>query len=197
MTKTNKRASSLHDRMPAIPASKMTHAQKRAAQVVIKGPRGALIGPFVPALRSPEFMVRLQALGEYLRYRSALGPKLGELVILLTARLWTQNFEWSVHAPLAKRAGLKPDVIEAIAQGMRPLNATKDEALVIDFFTELTHNRSVCDATYARAVRQFGEQAVIDMIGAIGYYSTLAMIMNVAAPVLDSDERAGLLPFPK
>jgi 4-carboxymuconolactone decarboxylase len=134
MTKTpNKRAASFFDRMPPIAASKMTKAQKQAAEAVIQGPRGALTGPFIPALRSPEFMVRLQALGEYLRYHSALGPKLGELVILLTARLWTQNFEWSVHAPLAKKAGLKGDVIEAVAQGRRPLNVTEDEAAAIDF----------------------------------------------------------------
>lgn len=168
------------DRMPPIPASRMTPEQKQAAAVVIQGPRGALIGPFIPALRSPEFMLRLQSLGEYLRYHSALGPKLGELVILLTARQWSQEFEWSVHTPLARKDGLKSEIIRAIAEGRRPPSMDADEALVFDFVDELARNRSVSDATYKSAVRQFGEQAVIDLVGAVGYYSTLAMLMNVA-----------------
>ena len=166
--------------MPPLAPRKMSATQKQAADAVIEGPRGALIGPFIPALRSPEFMTRLQSLGEYLRYYSALGPRLGELVILLTARLWTQNFEWHVHAPLAKKHGVKRAVISAIAEGRRPLTMRDDEALVYDFFMELSHNRSVSDATYSRAVKQFGERGVIDLTGAVGYYSTLAMIMNVA-----------------
>jgi 4-carboxymuconolactone decarboxylase len=168
------------DRMPPLPARKLTAGQKQAAETVVNGPRGALIGPFIPALRSPQFMLRLQSLGEYLRYHSALGPRLGELVILLTARLWTQNFEWYVHAPLAKKHGLKRKVIDAVAQGRRPLKMQDDEALVYDFFMELAHNRSVSDQTFARAAKTFGEQGVIDLTGAVGYYSTLAMIMNMA-----------------
>jgi 4-carboxymuconolactone decarboxylase len=185
--------SSPKDRMPPLSARKMTAAQKQAAQAVIQGPRGALIGPFIPALRSPEFMLRLQSLGEYLRYHSALGPRLGELVIILTARLWTQHFEWHVHAPLAKKHGLKREVIDAIAEGRRPVHMKHDEALVFDFFMELAHNRSVSDATYAHAANLFGDQGVIDLIGAVGYYSTLAMIMNVART--PSPERV-LQPFP-
>ena len=174
-------------------ARKMTAAQKQAADAVINGPRGALIGPFIPSLRSPEFMARLQSLGEYLRYHSALGPRLGELVILLTARQWSQNFEWYVHAPLAKKYGLKRDVIAAIAQGRRPLKMKDDEALVHDFFNELVHNRGVSDMTFARSKKAFGEQGIIDLTGAVGYYSTLAMIMNVARTPAGED---GLAPFP-
>jgi 4-carboxymuconolactone decarboxylase len=185
----------MRDRMPPIPEDEMTPAQKHAAQMVISGPRGALIGPFVPALRSPEFMMRLQSLGEYLRYHTALGPKLGELVILLTARYWSQNFEWYVHEPVARKHGLKAEVIQAIAEGRRPDCMSEDEALIHDFFTELQYNKAVSDATYARAVEKLGEQAVIDMTGAMGYYTTLAMIMNVARTPLPEGAPAALAPL--
>ena len=183
------------DRMPPIPARRMTPAQKAAAERVASGPRGALIGPFIPALRSPEFMTRLQHLGEYLRYHTALGPKLGELAILLTARDWTQNFEWYVHAPLGLKHGLTKDTLAAIAAGQRPLNMPEDEALVHDFVRELQHNRSVSDATYDRAVKQFGEPAIIDLTGAVGYYSTLAMIMNVARTPVPDGAKPALAPL--
>ena len=173
------------DRMPPIPADKMSAAQKSAAAELAAGPRGGLNGPFVPLLRSPEFMSRLQKTGEYLRYRSSLGPKLNEFVILLTAREWTQQYEYSVHAPLALKAGLKPEIVAAVTQGRRPGGMAADEEIVYDFCAELREHRSVTDATYARAVERFGEQGVIDMTGVVGYYSMLAMIMSVARTPVD------------
>src|SRR5258705_11643731 len=107
------------DRMPPIPADKMTDAQKKAAAELAAGPRGAYSsrGPFVPLVRSPELMSRVQKVGEYLRYSSSLPQKLVEMTVLMTARHWTQQFEWKAHYPLALKAGLKKDVADAIAEG--------------------------------------------------------------------------------
>ena len=166
--------------MPPIPAEQMTPQQRDAVAEIASSRRGGLIGPFVPALRSPELMRRLQSLGDYLRFDNAIGGKLTEMTILLTARAWRQDFEWHVHAPLARQAGLDPAIIDAIAAGRRPERMPEDEAIVHDLFDELQQTHGVGDATYARAVQAFGEPGVIDLVSAIGYYSTLAMIMNVA-----------------
>ena len=166
--------------MPPIPSEQMTPAQREAAQEVTAGLRGAVYGPFVPLLRSPELTRRLQKVGEYLRYEPQLPPKLREMTILLVAREWTQDFEWDVHAPLAAAEGLGHAVIQAIAEGRRPAALADDEAVVHDFFFELTRARTISEATYARAVEAFGEQGVVDLVALIGYYATLAMIMNVA-----------------
>jgi 4-carboxymuconolactone decarboxylase len=168
------------DRMPPIPAEQMTAEQRRAAAEIASSRRGGLIGPFIPALRSPELMRRLQSLGDYLRFDNAMGRKLTEMTILLTARAWRQDFEWHVHAPLARQSGLDPAIIDAIAAGRRPDCMAEDEAIVHDLFDELRQTHALGDATYARAVQAFGEPGVIDLVSAIGYYSTLAMIMNVA-----------------
>jgi 4-carboxymuconolactone decarboxylase len=167
--------------MPPIPPALMTPAQKAAVDEIASGPRGALIGPFIPSLRSPEFMRRLQHLGTYLRYDNALGHRLTEFTILLVASAWRQDFEWYVHAPQAAKAGIEPDVIAAIAERRRPGRLTEDEAIVYDLFTQIEKTRTVDDALYARAVGALSEQKVIDLVGTIGYYSTLAMLMNVAA----------------
>src|SRR5262245_27602606 len=93
------------DRMPPIAAEKLTAAQQTAV-AEFKAARSAEIsGPFIPLLRSPEAMTRTRALGDYLRFRSALPPRLSEFVILLTARQWTQNYEWNAHEPIARQAG--------------------------------------------------------------------------------------------
>jgi 4-carboxymuconolactone decarboxylase len=185
------------DRMPAIPLEKMTDLQKKYAEEIIRGPRGALYGPFVPLIRSPELMDRAQRMGEYLRFKSAIGTKLSELVILITARQWTQQVEWAIHESIAIKSGIKADVVRAIAEGCYPAGMSEDEQIVYTFCTELHVNKSVADATYERAVKRFGEQGVIDMLGINGYYTFLAMIMNGTRTAVPDGKPASLKAFPK
>ena len=185
------------DRMPPIPADKMTDAQKKAAAELAAGPRGAFRGPFVPLVRSPELMSRVQKVGEYLRYSSSLPQKLVEMTVLMTARRWTQQYEWNAHYPLALKAGLKKDVADAIAEGRHPAGMAEDEEIAYNFTTELNQNGSVSDPTYAHAVGTFKEQGVIDLIAVNGYYSLLGMVMGVARTPLAPGDTPMLKPFPR
>ena len=179
------------NRFPPIPAEKMTDAQKKAA-ADFKAARGVdVFGPFVPLLRSPEVMTAARAMGDYLRFRSVLPPRLSEFLILLTAREWSQQYEWGVHQPIALKAGVKPEVVAALTEGRRPEAMTAEETLLYEFFDELQRTRGVSDSTYRRALAAFGEQGVVDITGIIGYYTFLAMTLNTArtppdpgAPVL-------------
>ena len=105
------------DRMPPLPAEQLTPEQQAAVEE-FRAARGTdrVGGPFAPLLRSPEMMNRARNVGDYVRYRSALPPRLSEFVILLTARHWTQDYEWYVHAPIAEREGLDRAVIEAVGR---------------------------------------------------------------------------------
>jgi 4-carboxymuconolactone decarboxylase len=172
----------MKDRLGPIPFAAMSAAQQVAAQVVIDGPRGALYGPFVPLIRSPELMSAAQQMGEYLRYRSAIGTRLTELAILVTARHWSQQVEWAIHAPIARECGIAEAVIAAIAARARPAatDLLADEALVYEFCVQLHQRQRVDDATYAAALAAFGEQGVVDLMGINGYYTFLAMVMNAA-----------------
>lgn len=184
-------------RMPMIPDAQMTEAQKAVVKEIVSGPRGHLVGPFIPLLRSPDFMNRLQKTGEYLRFNSALEPRRSEMVILMTARVWSQVFEWHHHRIIAEKTGLAAEIIDAIAEGRRPAKMAADEAAIYDFIDELSRNRSVSDPTYARAKEHFGERGVIDMIGIHGYYSLLAMILNVSRAPLPEGSKTDLEPFPQ
>jgi 4-carboxymuconolactone decarboxylase len=183
-----------HDRLGPLPDEQMSAAQRAAAQAIVDGPRGALYGPFVPLLRSPELLEHAQRMGEYLRYRSAIGTRLSELAILVTARQWDQKVEWAIHAPVAAHSGIRADVIDAIASRRAPRALPEDEAAVYQFCTELHQLKRVTDPTYARALALFGEHGVVDLMGINGYYTLLAMVMNsaqtavppsVAAPLPD------------
>lgn len=168
------------DRLPPIPPEAWTDLQRQSAEEIINGPRGALLSPFIPLLRSPELLQHAGRMGEYLRYRSALGLRLSELAILIVARWWSQQVEWAIHAPIAAREGVSRGTIAAIAEGRRPDQMAEDEAVVHDLSTELLVNRGVSDATWARAIAAFGEHGAVDLIGLNGYYSLLAMVMNAA-----------------
>ena len=170
----------MKDRLGPLAPEQLSEAQKASAQAIIDGPRGAVYGPFVPLLRSPELMDCAQRMGEYLRYRSAIGTRLSEMAILVTAREWNQQVEWAIHAPIAERSGIGADIIGAIAQRRRPAQMLVDEELVYDFCMELHRDKRVTDATYANAVALFGEKGVVDLMGINGYYTLLAMVMNAA-----------------
>jgi 4-carboxymuconolactone decarboxylase len=186
------------ERMPAMRQEDMNDEQKAAAQELISGPRGAVFGPFIPLLRSPELMNRLQKVGEYLRYQSALTPRLNEFVMLIVSRHWTQQFEWATHYPLAIKAGMKPETLDALAQGGRPKGMTEDEEIAYEVCDELVRTHGLCDASYERALGRFGERGVIDMVGLIGYFTTVSMVMNVARTPPQADTAVQpLAPFPR
>jgi 4-carboxymuconolactone decarboxylase len=185
------------DRMPPIPADKLTDAQRKAIAEFTTARSADISGPFIPLLRSPEVMTRARAMGDYLRFRSSLPPRLSEFVILITARRWTQQYEWNAHQPLALQGGVKADVVKAIAEGRRPEPMAADEDAVYTLVEEVDRNRSVSDATYARAVAAVGEQGVVDTLGLVGYYTMLALVMNTARTPLPPGATAALAPFPK
>jgi 4-carboxymuconolactone decarboxylase len=147
-------------------------------------------------LRSPEVMLRAKAMGDYLRFRNVLPKRVSEMVILIAAREWTQQFEWTYHYKHAMEAGLDKGIADAIAEGRRPDAMAEDEAAAYDFSIELHHHRSVSDKTYARALTLFGERGIVDLVGITGYYSFLAMMMNVARTPADTGEVKPLQRFP-
>jgi 4-carboxymuconolactone decarboxylase len=167
-------------RLPTIPPEQYTAEQKKAAADFLEARKVPVFGPFEPMMHSPEVMSIARSTGDYLRYHSAIGNTLSELVILVTAREWSQDFEWYVHQPIALKAGISKDITDAIADGRRPVGMSTDEEVVYDFTIELQKNKRVSDATFNRAEQRFGKKGVVDMVGISGYYTSLAMQLNTA-----------------
>jgi 4-carboxymuconolactone decarboxylase len=184
------------DRLPEIPDAQMTAEQKAVMDEIASGPRGRIGGPFIPLMRSPELMNRLQKVGEYLRYHNTMGLRNSEFAVLVAARHWSQPIEWSIHRPIAEREGIAPAICDAIAEGRRPDGMNADESLIYDALEELRSNRCISDVTYQKALTRFGEQGVIDLVAHYGYYSLLAMVMNVARTALPGGATSGLKAFP-
>ena len=139
-------------------------------------------------------MLRAGAMGDYMRYHTTLPPRLNEFIILITARHWTQQFEWHVHQPAALNAGLSHDIVNAIAAGRRPMGMSEEEKIVHDFTIELLRGQNVSDPVYAAAAARFGEQGIVDMVGVAGYYTFLSMVMNTARTPVPADSTVPPLP---
>ena len=159
--------------------SNMRTAEQQRAIDEFKALRGVEpFGPFIDLLASPELMNRVSALGEYLRYRSALSPRLSEFAILVTAAEWQQSVEWEIHAPIAMKAGIPEAALDALWSGGMPPNLEPDHQVLYDLCMELHRDHRVTPATHERAVAALGEQGVMDAIGICGYYALLAMVLN-------------------
>jgi 4-carboxymuconolactone decarboxylase len=166
-------------RFKPLSLEEMTAEQKRVAEEIVSGPRKGMRGPFNALLRSPELAEHAQKLGAYVRFNTSIPQRLNELAILLTARRWTAQYEWYAHHRLAMQAGLNPDIAAAIAEGKRPAAMQADEAIVYDFCKEMLDTGEVSDARFKAVVEKFGERGAIDLIGAMGYYSLVSMVLNL------------------
>ncbi len=175
------------ERLPTIPPAQYTDEQKKAAEDFLAARKAPVFGPFEPLMHSPQVMSQARAMGDYLRYNSAVGNTLSELVILITAREWSQDYEWYVHYPIALKMGIKPEVAAAIADGRRPVGMSDDEEIVYDFSTELHRNKRVSGRTFERAEKRFGKKGVVDLTGINAYYALLAMQLNVAQYPMPKD----------
>lgn len=167
-------------RMPELKPDQLNADQKAMYDALMAGPRHSVEGPFNAWMRSPDLGNRLQKVGEYLRFNTSLPHNLNEFAILITAVEWKSGFEWYAHYPLAIKAGLEPAVAKDLQEGRRPAGMTADETVVYDFSTQLQRQKQVSNAAYAAAVKRFGEQGVVDLVGLLGYYNVVSMTLNVA-----------------
>jgi len=160
--------------------AELNPAQKVLADAALASGRSSLDGPLNIYLRSPEMAELARPLEDYLRTQStAIPARLKEIAILLTARFWGGQYVWYSHRQYAIAAGLAPDFIDAMAAGARPATMTSDEAVVFDFCQELLATRQVSDANFKALATRFGERGVVELVGLMGHYHTLAMLFAI------------------
>lgn len=189
-------AVSAQERLPAVSPQDYTSEQQQVlAQIASSGPRKELFSPLLPMLRSPDLAYTAERFGETVYYNSSLDKRIYELAVLLLARETTQQFEWRVHYPLAIKAGIAQENVDAIGNGRRPPHLAADEAIAYDFIVELYTAHQVRDATYAHFVDKFGERGVVDLVGLLGYYNTIALMMNVNRTPLNPGTAPPLRPL--
>src|ERR1700693_5873827 len=135
-------------RLPVLAEDKLDDAQRALLESLRSGPRGDRVrlgGPFGVYMHAPQYGELTQRLGAFLRFNTSVEPRLSEFAILCTARMWRAQYEWYAHAPLAEKAGVKPEAIRDIKAGRAPKKAAKDERAIFDFVQELYKKRRVSE----------------------------------------------------
>jgi len=167
-------------RFPKLTPDQMTAAQREVAAEIAAGPRGEVRGPFIALLHNPELAGKLQKLGEHLRWKGKLPPRLKELAVLVTARRWTCQHEWVMHSKLALEGGLALQVVEAIKQGKEPTGMSDEETAVYTFCREVHATGRAGDAAFAAIEKRFGLDGALELVALNGYYTLMAMVLNTA-----------------
>ena len=167
-------------RFPQLKLEELNEQQRPFADEILKISSLGISGPYNEMLRSPMMGQRLFNLLDYLRFNTTVPRKLNEFAILIQARLWTSQVEWTAHYPLAIKAGLAPAVADELGEGKRPASMQPDEAAVYDYCMELSTKHEVSDATFKRLREVFSEQQVVDLTSVSGTYITVAMLASAA-----------------
>ncbi|HEY8046151.1 MAG TPA: carboxymuconolactone decarboxylase family protein [Streptosporangiaceae bacterium] len=162
-------------RLPALTA--MSPRQQEISDRITSR-RGGTRGPFLVWLRSPELCEKVEALGAYCRFESSLDLRLRELSLLIAARHWDAQYSWNAHVGKAADAGVSRESLQALAEHKDPGFTRRDEQAVYQLSTEILGAHFVSDATFTMALDELGEQGVVDLIGSLGNFSMLAMLLN-------------------
>jgi len=161
-----------------LPALSDLSARQKEISDRITARRGGTRGPFLVWLRSPELCERVEALGAYCRFSSALDPRIRELSLLIAARHFDAQYSWNAHVGKAAELGVSREALAELAGGKEPHFGRPDEQIAWRFGTEILRDHFVTDETFTAALGQFGEQGLVDLIGSLGNFSMLAMLLN-------------------
>src|SRR5579862_2648735 len=183
-------------RFPLLKVEQLNEQQKPFADEILKGSSIGISGPYNMMLRSPVMGQRMFAMLDYLRFNTSVPRKLNEFAILIEARLWTSQVEWTAHYPLALKAGLPQAVADDLKVGKRPASMQPDEAAVYDICMDLAKDQFVSDATFKKARELFSDQQIVDLITVSGVYITLAMLSNTAEDETPGGKTPPLQPLP-
>jgi 4-carboxymuconolactone decarboxylase len=170
-------------RLPEIDEATLTAEQRRIYDQVMRV-RGQVRGPFAIWLRQPELAEYGLKLQDMFASRVKLERRLMQLMILVSARLATAQFAWFIHESHALGEGISSDVVEAIRERRTPNFSRDDERLVYDITLELNLTRTLSEPTFNRGMALFGDQKMVELVAAVGFYVMVAMTLNAFdAPV--------------
>ena len=175
-------------KLPIVTADQLTDDQARVWHIITDGRRGTaadltddaggLVGPFNAMVTSPLIGQHLASLGEVLRFDTSLGRHLVELATIVVGARWRSNFEWAAHSRLALRAGIAPEVIDAIRRGDVPVFADETSANVYRLVNELLADGRVEDDTYSAVAKDVGDSGIVELVSLVGYYCLICFSLN-------------------
>jgi len=173
-----KHATNTMSRLPPLSIDRLTPEQEKLYQEIMRTRSKGLDGPFGVWLRKPSVGEPCEKLQNAFRLNGTLDRRVAELLILVVAREWTAQYAWQLHEQLALKAGLAPATIDAIRNRQKPTTLLEDEKSVYDVASELITTRRVSRSTFDSALSALGEDKLIEVVSAVGFYTMVCMTLN-------------------
>ena len=178
------------NRFPSVKRDALNEAGKK-----IFDARVDAFGPGSIRLYSQPVADSMTEVNDYLRRKSGLEPRLVELAILVTAREMDCEYVWTAHEPAAQKAGLQQAIIDTV-KFRRPLTMLGEkETVIVQLGRDSIGKHKVGSDTFARAVKLFGNQGVVNIVSLMGDYAATTMLLNVADQHVRPKDKS-LLPIP-
>jgi 4-carboxymuconolactone decarboxylase len=164
---------------------------------VVADPNGSirgLIGPGGISLHSPKLAKLTRPVGKFLRFESGIAPREREIAILITARECGSQFEWAAHEPEGLKCGVQQEIINIIKYRRPTTGLSEMDDVIITLGRETFGKRKVSSETYARAIKLFGKEGLVNLVALMGNYAATAAMLCVMDMQLDDGPDVKVLP---
>jgi len=184
-------------RLPSIDRSALNDEGKKVFDAVASNPNtlAGLRGPVGIRLYSPGITHNQGKETSYLRYGSTISRKHAELIILVTARAFDAQFEWTYHEPPGRKAGLAENVIDAVRYNKPLTGLPEQDAAIIQFGREVFGKTAVTSDTFAKAEKLFGKETLVEIVALFGESANTAILIHAFDQRLPPGQKP-LLPIP-
>ena len=166
-------------RLPPITSKDQVPAKDHAIVDAITQSRGAIQGPFTMFLHCPELAGRVAHLGAFVRFEGSLDMRVRVLAAMTAAREFEAVYVWGAQTAGARRQNVAEATITAIRED-HSRGVPAEDAQIIDFTRQLLRKHRVDEAAFKAMQSRFGNDELVQLTTAIGYYSLLCMTVNTA-----------------
>jgi 4-carboxymuconolactone decarboxylase len=165
-------------RIKEIPENELTAEQAKVFKDLVAG-RGKLLTPYKIWIHSPKFAAAMETIGTFLNKVSSLSEREVELTICIIANHWKGDYVYAAHVKMCRELGFAQGVFDAISAGQPPKLDDEREQAVYDLAMIAMAPGGGADEVYSRAERLLGRNGIAEVVGLLGYYSSVAMGMKL------------------
>jgi 4-carboxymuconolactone decarboxylase len=148
-----------------------------------------MLGPGGVSLHMPKVAQAMDILNQYLRYDSIIGRRYIEVAILVAAREFDQQYEWTFHEQAALTAGAPQATVDAIKHDGPVAGLDAKDALIIRYGREIMREHRLSAATWAEAVAKFTQQGALEIAAIMGDYLLAAVLLHAVDQRLPADTK--------
>ena len=147
---------------------------------------------------SPNGLRAFGGLGQFIRYKSRLDPRLRELAILQVGYLARAPYEWSHHVKIGRNFGVTDDDIRALIAETekRPSQLEPIAKHVLKAAREMTNDLAITQATLRALATHLDNEHLVDLVITISFYNAVVRLLASLAIDVEPEYQKYLEAFP-